>query len=366
MLKKECLGLVVIAILLASCADQVNSSDNGASANLQRVASQPQPLRAAPTPETAPPLPPPRPTLEQNRGLKIEVVTPADQKHWYQFKSEFVRAVPSKTFEISQFTRTLENTDLELHVTVSRDTFGSDPVKFTLYRSGKEEANAEIDSPKADAGSQAVLAFSTPQISDDDRKVGFAKLNYDLFIDANGKREHVPFSFLIFDESSPSLVLPKKDGDCFVYRQPERASGCYQNRTRSTQEVVFNDSVLQHHEVDVQFSGSLGIAWTVVTAQLGVNKTIANGTDTSRGSEIHFTNCIECSSVIYRQEVDTVKNGDVYQVMADGSISWMGSTVMTSSAFAYEFESTGSESQDYNCDIPSKLPVGSTPSCSLN
>jgi hypothetical protein len=203
-------------------------------------------------------------------------------------------------------------------------------------------------------------------MSEEDRNSGFAKLNYDLFIDANGKREHVPFSFLIYNEESPSLILPKKGGDCYVYHEPERASGCYQNRTRSTQEVVFNDSVTQHHEVDVEFSGSLSIAWSIVTAQLGVTKTVANGTDTSRGSEIHFTNCIECSSVIYRQQVDTVKNGDVYQVMADGSILWMGSTVLKTSAFAYEFESTPSESQDYNCDISSKLPVGSTPSCSVN
>jgi hypothetical protein len=298
--------------------------------------------------------------------LKIEIATPANQKRWYQVKPALSRAVPSKTFERSEFTRTLENTDLELRVAVSRDVYGSDPVKLTLYRSGKEQAHAEIESPKSDQGSNVALSFTTPGLSDEDRKSGFAKLEYELFIEANGKREHVPFSFLIYDESSPSLVLPKKDNECFVYHQPERASGCYQNRTRSTQEVVFMDSVLQHHEVDVQFSGSLGIAWSVVTAQLGVSKTIANGTDTSRGSEIHFTNCIECSSVIYRQEVDTVKNGDVYQVMADGSIAWMGSTVLTTSAFAYEFESTGSESQDYNCNIPSKLPVGSSPSCSLN
>lgn len=363
MLRKNGFGLVVVALLLSSCADQVNSADTGASTNLHKVASQPQPLRAAPAPETAPT--PPQPTAALNRGLKIEVVTPDNQKHWYQFKPDFTRAVASKTFELSQFARTLEKTDLELQVTVSRDVYGSDPVKLSLYRSGNEEASGEIQSLNSDSGSKVTLSFSTPELSDEDRKSGFAKLNYDLFIDANGKREHVPFSFVIYDESSPSLVLPKKDNECFVYHQPERASGCYQNRTRSTQEVVFNDSVTQHHEVDVQFSGGLGINWTVVTAQLGVSKTIANGIDTARGSEIHFTNCIECASVIYRQQVDTVKNGDVYQVMADGSISWMGSTVLTASAFAYEFESTGSESQDYNCDIPSKLPVGSTPSCSL-
>lgn len=364
MLKKNGLGLFVVALLLTSCADQVNSPDAGSSTNLQRVASQPQPLRAAPAPETAPT--PPVPTTEIDRGLKIEIVTPANQKHWYEFKPDFSRAVPSKTIAASQFTRTLENTDLELQVTVSRNVYGSDPVKLTVYRSGKEEASAEIESPKADAGSTATLSFTTPELSDDDRKSGFAKLNYDLFIEANGKREHVPFSFLIYDESSPSLVLPKKDEDCFIYHQPERASGCYQNRTRSTQQVVFTDSVLQHHEVDVQFSGNVGIAWSIVTAQLGVSKTIANGTDTSSGSQITFNNCIECASVIYRQVVDTVKSGDVYQVMADGSISWMGSTVLTSSALAYEFESTDSESQNYNCDIPSKLPVGSTPSCAIN
>jgi hypothetical protein len=363
MLKKNGFGFLVVALLLNSCADQVNSPDTGASTNLQKVVNQSQPLRAAPTPETAPT--PPQAAVALERGLKIEIVTPANQKRWYRSKPELTRAVGSKTFELSQFARTLEKTDLELQITVSRDVYGSDPVKLSLYRSGKKEASAEIQSPKADAGTKAVLSFSTPELSDEDRKSGFAKLNYDLFIDANGKREHVPFSFLIYDESSPSLVLPKRDNECFVYHQPERASGCYQNRTRSTQEVVFNDSVTQHHEVDVQFSGGLGINWSVVTAQLGVNKTIANGTDTSRGSEIHFTNCIECASVIYRQQVDTVKNGDVYQVMADGSISWMGSTVLTASAFAYEFESTGSESQNYNCDIPSKLPVGSTPACAL-
>jgi hypothetical protein len=301
-----------------------------------------------------------------NRGLKVEVITPSNQKRWFEFKQNFARSVPSKTVELSQFTRTLERTSLKLQVTVSREGYGSDPVKLSLYRSGKQEANAEIKSPKSDAGSVTALSFTTPKLSDDERKSGFAKLNYDLFVEANGKREHVPFSFLIFDESSPSLVVPKREGDCFIYHQPERASGCYQNRTRSTQEVVFNDSVTQHHEVDVEFSGSLGIAWSIVTAQLGATRTVANGVDTARGSEIHFTNCIECSSVIYRQEVDTLRSGDVYQVLADGSISWMGSTVLRTSAFAYEFESTGSESQDYNCDIPSQLPVGSTPSCSVN
>src|SRR5262249_42690403 len=161
----------------------------------------------------------------------------------------------------------------------------------------------------------------------------------------------------------PAYVQARTEGDCTIYNTPERASGCYQNRTRSTQSISFNDSVTRHHEVDVQLSGGLQISISIIQLQLGVNTTIANATDTSTGMGITFTTSIECASVTYRQMVEAIRKADVSQVRADGSLSWAGDTTITSKDVAYEFASTGSESQDYNCDIKSQLPVGSSPAC---
>lgn len=355
MFHKIYLVLALFPLLLISCSDRGTNMDDGGTGS-QNSADQSQTYRTEPTSDGTSrnrPLP---------EGVKIEIVTPSYQKEWYESHPISSRAVASKSFELNQFTRTLEKTKLTLQVSPGTSASGAGPYQLWLLQAGKVVAFSTLNTNTSTAN----IKFSTPSLSDDDRKKGFAKLNYDLFIQSKDKRVEVPFSFVIYDASSPSLVLSNSESDCLIYHTPERASGCYQNRTRSTQEVVFNDSILQHHEVDVQFSGSLQLQVSVVTAQLGGSKTIADGTDTSRSSEIHFTNCIECASVIYRQQVDTIKSGDVYQVMADGSIEKMGSTVLTTSAFAYEFESTPSESQDYDCEIPSKLPVGSTPSCALH
>jgi hypothetical protein len=208
--------------------------------------------------------------------------------------------------------------------------------------------------------------FQSPKLSNEDKQAGFKDVQAEALVTtADGKVSHLPFSYSNYDSSGPAYVQARQGNDCVIYETPERASGCYQNRTRSTQSISFNDGVTHHHEVDVQLSGGLQIAVSIIQLQLGVQTTTQNGTDTTQGSQIQFTTCIECAAVIYRQTVETIKKADVYNVLADGSVAWAGDSTITDKEVAYEFASTGSESQNYDCDIPSQLPVGSSSGCGL-
>jgi hypothetical protein len=301
------------------------------------------------------PLPPVEPAQVAVAGVTATITTTGSD-------SQPNRQVPAKTFALSDFTRTIEKTGLTATIQIAAKAAEDGTVQASLLQAGKEVANASSDT-KAGKAAQLSLNFKSPKLSNDERAKGFGTVSAEIALTMpDGKTSRLPFSYANYDESQPTFVQPRSQ-ECLIYDVPERASGCYQNRWRTTQEIDFNDSVTQHHEVDVQLSGGLQLAVAIVTLNFGLQTTVATGTDVSRGSEIHFTNCIECATVIYRQTVESVRKGDVYQVQADGSLAWKGDATVRSKQVAYEFASTGSESQNYSCDIPSQLPIGQSPEC---
>ena len=302
---------------------------------------------------------PEAPAIKLPEGISILVTTPAGSGR----RVNEARMVPEKTVSLTDFKRTLESTYLKLSIQISNTFLLAGDVSISLMNGGSVVQSTHLNSDARSPIKLELGEFITPMLSQDQRAAGFANVSYELIIKSGTKQTRVPFQITIFDEFQPTYVVPRS-GECLIYAQPERASGCYQNRTRTTQDVSFNDSVTKTHEIDVQFSGALSIPISIVSLSFGAQRTTLNGIQVSQGSDIHFTNCILCSSVIYRQEVKSIRKGDVFQVMADGSLVMAGSTTVTSTSVAYEYTSTGSESQDYSCEIPSQLPVGYGPGCS--
>jgi|GEM_PF-3552264 len=324
-----------------------------------------EPQSAVRTTETRttpqPALNPDAPAMKLPQGMEILVTTPATRAR------NGLPAIAEKTVSLPRFQRTLESTYLRMKVKLPlADQTGT----LKLMQAGDVLRTTRVDAAGKNANVFDLGGFYTPKLTKDQRAAGFARINYELVLSSSNSDSasgadllRVPFTLTIYDQYQPSDVVPDS-GECLIYHAPERASGCYQNRTRTTQEIVFNDSITQSRETDVDFSGGVSIPISIVSLSFGAERTTVNGTEVSQGSEIHFTNCILCSSIIYRQEVESIRKGQIYRVMVDGSLMLAGSTTVTDTKVAYEYTSTGSESEDYNCDIPSRLPVGYSPGCS--
>jgi hypothetical protein len=341
------LGLVVLTATLG-CGN-TNSESNGYTQS-PAFAIPKEKLVSVPVSQT---------NLKVPHGVSIAVTIPQATGR----RVTAARQVPEKTLPLSAFNRTLESTPLVFKIALSKSVFSKGEVPVKLMSGG---VVIQSTSENTDATSDLSIELAnvrTPFLTRDQRSAGFGVITYEFIIGSDSSQIRVPFQVAVYDQYQPTYVVPAQ-GACLEYLQPERVSGCYQNRTRTTQEVVFNDSITNTHELDVQFSGGLSIPISIVGFSFNASRTSLNSTSVSNGSEIHFTNCILCSSVIYRQEVKSIRKGDVYQVMADGSLTLAGETTVTSKQLAYEFTSTGSESQNYNCDIQSQLPVGYSAGCS--
>jgi len=337
---------VLPLLLIAACGNDGTSQprDPQSAVRMTETRTTPQPA-----------LNPDAPAMKLPAGVEISVTTPATRAR------NGLPAIAEKTVSLTRFQRTLESTYLRVHVKLpSTEADGT----LKLMQAGDVLRIARADASEKSGAGEFDLNFYTPQLTKDERAAGFARVNYELVLSSGSGADslRIPFSLTIYDQYQPSDVVPDS-GECLIYHTPERASGCYQNRTRTTQEIVFNDSITQSHETDVDFSGGISIPISIVSLSFGADRTTVNGTEVSQGSEIHFTNCILCSSIIYRQEVESIRKGQVYRVMVDGSLVLAGTTTVTSTKVAYEYTSTGSESEDYNCDIPSRLPVGYSPGC---
>ena len=270
------------------------------------------------------------------------------------------RRSDSKAIALNDFSRTLEGTRLTLSIKATKPILMNELTTFTLF--GQGILLDRVDVTLNPDQNTVTLSFTTPWIGSKQRADGFDTIPYEIMVSNSKHDAHLPFSIKIYDAKTSTYILPR-DASCSIYNKPEPASGCFQNRTRTTQEVVFMDSVATQTDTSIAASGGLLLTLSVVQAQFGLSKTVTQSQATSRGSEIHFTNCIECSSMVFRQVVETIRKGDVYSVKADGSLAWIGDVTYHSNAVAYEFSSTGSESKDYSCNIQSLLPVGRTPSC---
>ena len=266
----------------------------------------------------------------------------------------------TKEILLNQFSRTLEFTLLNLKIKVMNPNLLGEATTFTLLNQGfivdEQKVNLTADQNTLN------LNFRTPRLSNQGQEDGVENAAYELLISNNNRNTHLPFSFKIYSAKNSTLIVPQ-DATCSIYYKPEPASGCLQNRTRTTQEVVFNDDKTIGNDRNITVSGGITLGIGIVSAQLGGQGSTTNSQSTSQGSEIHFTNCIECSSIVFRQVVETIRKGDVYKVLADGSLQWVGDVNYSTKAYSYEFSSTGSESKNYNCSFESLLPVGRTETC---
>ena len=117
---------------------------------------------------------------------------------------------------------------------------------------------------------------------------------------------------------TPPAFASSRSGRAVAYPCSIAVASAGPNSSRSTQEIVLNDGTDTGTQTSVDFSGGVSIPISIVT--LSFTPTVSHGSsqDVSHGSEIHFTNCIECASQIWRQQVETLRTGDVYRVRVDG------------------------------------------------
>ena len=355
MIQIKILSIFSVCLILSSCAKDAPAgpSDNGSSGTNLSMA-KPAIVLTRPKPVA---IVVPKPLEE---SIEVSIVTPDVAKRYSRRTGATTPGVESKTISLASFVRTLEGTRLTLKIKTSSPLILDESTTFTLM--GQGEVLDQVVETLTRNQNSVELEFRTPWLGRKEREDGFQNLTYDIMVTNSKHSTHLPFSLTIYDTDSATYILPR-DASCNIYEKPVPASGCFQNRTRSTQEVVFNDSFTLGSDSNISTSGGITIGIAIVQAQFGLSKTSTQSQTVSRGSEIHFTNCIECASLIFRQTVETIRKGDVYNVLADGSLVWVGDVTYRTKAFAYEFSSTGSESKNYSCEMQSQLPVGRTPSC---
>ena len=210
----------------------------------------------------------------------------------------------SKEIALHDFARTLESTNLTLKIKAIDSKILDEDTTFTLLGQGYL-----IDSVKVNLKTNQntlQLNFRTPRLSAQGIEDGVESVAYELLISNTKRDTHLPFSIKIYNGKNSTLIIPR-DVSCSIYYKPEPASGCLQNRTRTTQELVFNNSVTVGSDSNFTYSGGINLTIGVVAAQFGAQKSNTTSHSTSDSAEIHFTNCIECSSIVFRQKVETIR-----------------------------------------------------------
>ncbi len=352
---KNCTYIFIISILLSACAKEkdsqyLNSNDSSQikEANNIKPMNSDSAVPAAPETKLMP-------------GLSATVTTPSYQKQWIVFSPKLTRNVPSKTVDLVDFKRTIEKTKLVLNLKFDQNALAKGVTTVKLLSNGNTIDSETINS---DGQSEVTmkLKFKTPALTKQDRLYGYTLATYDLVTTTGGENFHYGFIIQIYDQVHPTFIAPRNT-ECTIYHDPEKASGCLQNRTRSVTEISMSNEMSTGQDVSVEFSGGVDLSVSVVALSFGYTKGFTKSNSETHSASYTFNSCIECSYMIYRQVVESVLTGDVYFVLADGSLEWVGTTTFHSKQFSYENVSTGSDSKNFSCDLKSSLPVGATQSC---
>ncbi len=350
--------LIIVGALstaLVACGKDVDS--NYKSAGSQITTTQNSDVKKFSSDPTIPSAP----SAQMLPGMSATITTPAYEKSWILLKPRLTRNVPSKTIALQEFRRTLENTKLKLNVKFDNKALPKGLVKLKLLSEGQL-----IDDQSKTTDGQTETSFNlklkTPSLSKADLAVGYKISSYDLVTVMNGEEFHYAFIVQAYDQEKPTFIAPRST-ECTVYRQPEKATGCLQNRTRSVTEISMSNEVSSGEDVSVEFSGGVDLSISIVALSFGYTKGITKSKSETNAASYTFSSCIECSYMIFRQVVESVRMGDVYYVLADGSLEWVGTTTFHNRQYAYENVSTGSDSKNYSCDLGSSLPTGHTASC---
>lgn len=294
-------------------------------------------------------------------GMSATITTPAYQKKLLVFSPKITRNVPSKTVSLTEFKRTIEKTKLTINIKYDHNALSKGKTKIRLLSEGQVVDSTEIESD-GESESQATLSFKTTTLSKQERMYGYTISTYDLVTTTGGEDFHYGFAVQVYDQNNPTFIAPRTN-ECTIYHEPERATGCLQNRTRTVTEISMGNELSTGQDYSVEFSGGVEIAASVVALSFGYTKGFTKSSSETHSASFTFMSCIECSYMIYRQIVESVRTGDVYYVLADGSLEWVGTTTFHSKQFAYENVSTGNDSKNFSCDLKSSLPVGATQSC---
>jgi hypothetical protein len=296
-------------------------------------------------------------------GIEAYIVTPDDDFDHKGIKKH----IAAKSVTVAEFNNTIQRRRFSLQGTLPLLPAGN--VKLRL-NGGVDVQDQQTLISDGKNPLKFRLRFVTASLTSQQQADGHMTETFDLVVETQRDLTHDLFQVTVYDDAKPTYVVERvvgegddSGGSCMIFAQPQQASGCFSNRTRATQEIVFNDGEATQQDITAEHSAGLDIAISILTLSFGIDKSVTNSHANSHGSEIHFINCIQCSSQVYRQTVDYIHAGDVYYMLVDGSTVWAGLSVLHNKEYAYEIVQTPPESEDYSCNLPSKLPVGRSSGC---